>query len=98
ASVGSFISGLVCGDGTLSLAEGVEYRQIDHLPSPDAAIPGPDALTSALPDTADAASPLSPAGGDALRAAIHALNLPDLDGWLAEYRAARLAVQREELE
>ena len=30
--------------------------------------------------------------------AIRDLNLPDLDGWLAEYRAARLAVQREELE
>ena len=98
AAIGRFLFGLANEDVPLSISIVSEYRQIDHLPSPDAAIALPDALI-ALPESTEAvAELLAPAEWSALRAAIAALGLPDLDAWLSEHRASRRLVQREELE
>ncbi len=98
AAIGRFLFGLADPGAPLSVGVVGEYRQIDHLPSPDAAITVPDALL-ALPENADAvADALPPSEWSALRAGVSALGLPDLDAWLAEHRAARRLVQREDLE
>jgi ATP-dependent RNA helicase HelY len=98
ATIGRFLFGVAEPDQKPYLGVVTEYRQIDHLPSPDAAIPVPPPLLSAGEDTADGEALLIPAEWVALRSRIAALNLPDLDAWLREHQAARRAVQREELE
>ena len=98
ASIGRFLFGLTEDGAPLAVHDVAEYRQIDHLPAPQAAIAVPETLLIVPEDAAEVASLLPAAEWARLRAAIRDLALPDLDGWLAEYRAARLAVQREELD
>lgn len=98
AAIGRFLFGLADADAPLAVAVVSEYRQIDHLPSPDATITLPDTLI-ALPENSEGvAEALSPAEWSALRAAVAALGLPDLDAWLSDHRASRRLVQREDLD
>ena len=76
-----------------------EYRQIDHLPSPDTAVAVPEALLRAdveVRATCAACSP--PRSGMRCVPRSRRWDLPDLDAWLREHQAARRAVQRDELE
>jgi ATP-dependent RNA helicase HelY len=98
AAIGRFLFGLAGSDAPLAISIVSEYRQIDHLPSPDAAITLPDALITLPEDTEAVANALTPPEWDALRADVAALGLPDLDAWLSEHRASRRLVQREDLE
>ncbi len=103
AAIGLFLFGLTGADGPLTTSTLVEYRQIDHLPAPDTTVPVPDALralvgTSIVP-TGDALVALLPADAwDALRGAVAALDLPDLDAWLAEDRENRRALRQGEID
>ncbi len=98
AAIGRFLFGLADADAPLSVAVVGEYRQIDHLPTPDTAIVLPESLI-ALPETMEnVAAAQTAATWSTLRADVAALSLPDLDAWLSEYRAARRLVQREDLE
>ncbi len=97
ASIGRFLFGLTSAAAPLAVNDVMEYRQIDHLPAPESAIAVPDALLG-VPEGTEDVSPLLPEAERArIRAAIRDLGLPDLDGWLAEHRAARLAMQHEEM-
>ncbi len=103
AAIGLFLFGLTGTDGPLMTGTLVEYRQIDHLPAPDTAVPVPDVLralvgTSPTPTGAALAALLPPDGWDALRAAVAALELPDLDAWLAEDRENRRALRQGEMD
>ncbi len=98
AAIGRFLFGLADADTPLAISIVSEYRQIDHLPSPDAAIAPPEALIALSEDTESVANVLTPPEWDTLRAAVVALGLPDLDAWLSEHRASRRLVQREDLD
>ena len=98
AAIGRFLFGVVEPDTPPTIDVVTEYRQIDHLPSPDAAVAVPDAIVASPMDSGNADAFLSRAEWIDLRSAIGALGLPDLDGWLMEFRTARRNVQREELE
>ena len=98
AAIGRFLFGLADADTPLSVSIVSEYRQIDHLPSPDASITLPEALITLPEDDEAVAESLTASQWAALRAAVAALGLPDLDAWLTEHRASRRLVQREELE
>ncbi len=97
ATIGRFLFGIT--DPALELSVGVvtEYRQIDHLPSPDAAISVPAPLR-VVEEGAPVTALLTRDAWGALRSEVAALGLPDLDAWLREYRAARRLLQREDLE
>ncbi len=98
AAIGRFLFGLADMDAPPSIRIVSEYRQIDHLPSPNAAITLPESLVVLPENTENVAASLAPSEWNALRADVAALGLPDLDAWLSEFRAARRLVQREELE
>jgi ATP-dependent RNA helicase HelY len=98
ATIGRFLFGLTEPGEQPSIGVVSEYRQIDHLPSPDTAITAPDVLLGAEAETGDASDLLKPDQWSALRDEIVAIGLPDLDAWLREHQAARRAVQRDELE
>ncbi|MHB8646243.1 MAG: DEAD/DEAH box helicase [Thermomicrobiales bacterium] len=98
AAIGRFLFGLAGMDAPLTIDIVSEYRQIDHLPSPDAAIILPPSLVVLPEQTENVAALLAPSAWNALRSAVAALGLPDLDAWLVEFRAARRLVQREDLE
>jgi ATP-dependent RNA helicase HelY len=98
AAIGHFLFGLTEPGRQPSVGVVSEYCQIDHLPSPDAAIAVPDVLLRAEAEAGDVGGLLTADQWAALRDEIAAIDLPDLDAWLREHQAARRAVQRDELE
>ncbi len=78
-----------------------EYRQVDYLTPAGAWIELPSALYELTGPRPDAAAVVGDAALAQLGAAVAALELPDLDGWAIEHRAARvdaLAAERADLE
>src|SRR5206468_5268665 len=69
-----------------------EYRQIDYLPLEPVTVQLPFALTTlAVPPTVPLDELLTPDERSALEASVAEAmrNVPDLDEWIAEYRAAQ---------
>ena len=97
-AIGRFLFGVTEDATEPSISVVAEYRQVDHLPAPDATVNVPQAFLDADETAGDPLAAISPDAWRALRAAVAALGLPDLDAWLREYRDARRTVQREELE
>jgi len=75
ATIGQFLFGVAEPDQKPFLGVVTEYRQIDHLPSPDAATHVPSALLNADEHTADVVALLTPAEWNTLRSQIAGLSI-----------------------
>jgi ATP-dependent RNA helicase HelY len=94
AVIGLFL-GVKRGEGSVEFGEIralTEYRAVDFLPAPGVTVELPYTLTTlAVPPTVPLEQMLSPEEMEALRANVRVAlaEVPDLEAWIAEYRAAQ---------